>query len=92
VQAEEELYASNVLHVETDGREFKGFDNVLQKEKQFLENKSLITVSDPIVASNFFSINMHMEITHKELGNKIIDEIVIYEVNNNKIVFLRCYY
>ncbi len=94
VQAEEELYSQNVIHIETDGQEYKGIDNLLLKEKQFLEkleNKPVIKVSDPIVAGNFFFVNMHLEIILKELGNKILDEIIIYEVNNGKIVFLRCY-
>ena len=95
VKAEEELYSPYTLHIEADGEEFKGIDNLLLKEKQFLEkleNKPVIVISDPIVAGNFFSVNMHMEINHKEIGNKSLDEIVIYEVNYGKIVFLRCYY
>ena len=94
VQAEEELYGPNTLHIETDGQEFKGLDNLLLKEKQFLEkleNKPLIKVSEPIVAGDYFSLSMHMEINHKELGHKIMEEIVIYKVNDGKIVYLKCY-
>ena len=95
VKAEEELYGANIVHVEANGQEFKGFEDVLLKEKQFLEkleNKPLGKVSEPLVAGDFFSISMHMEILHKELGSKIMDEIIVYKVNNGKIVYLKCYF
>ncbi len=94
VQAEEELYGSTIVHVETTGQEFKGFNDVLLKEKQFLEkleNKPLVKVSEPIVAGDFFSISMHIEFTHQERGHKMIDEVIIYKVNHGKIEYLKCY-
>jgi hypothetical protein len=87
VQAEEELYGPEIVHIEVDEIEFKGFQNVLTKEKQFLEkleSKPLIRVSEPIVAGDFFSISMYMEINHKELGRKKLDEIIIYKVNKDR--------
>lgn len=95
INAEQELYGSNIVHVETNGQEFKGFEDVLLKEKQFLEKlekKPLVKVSEPIVVNDFFTISMHMEFTQKELGSKIIDEIIVYKVNKGKIVYLKCYF
>jgi len=95
VNAEEELYDANIVHVEANGTEFKGFDAVLSKEKHFLkklEGKPVIRVSEPIVAGDFFTLGMHMEFSHSELGAKILDEIVVYQVSNGKIVYLKCYF
>ena len=95
VEAEEELYGPNIIHVEANGTEFKDFDAVLLKEKQFLEKleyKPLIKISEPIVAGDYFSISMHMEFTHKELESKTIDEIIVYQVTRGKIAYLKCYF
>ena len=95
IRAEQELYGSQVMHIEANGEEFNGFDLVLLKEKQFLEkleNKPAVKVSEPLVAGNYFTISMHMEFVHKELGTKIIDEIIVYKVNNGKIVYIKCYF
>jgi hypothetical protein len=95
VKAEQELYGSNIVHIEANGEEFNGFEVVLLKEKQFLEKlekKPVVKVSEPIVTNDFFTIGMHMEFIHKELGSKIIDEIIVYKVNKGKIVYLKCYF
>jgi hypothetical protein len=95
LKAEEELYAEEVVHIEANGEEFKGLENVLLKEKQFLSklNKSpLIKISEPLVAGDFFTVRMYLEFDHKELGERIVDEIVVYKVGNGKIVYLKCFY
>jgi hypothetical protein len=95
VKAEEELYGPDIIHVEANGKEFKGFENVLLKEKEFMEKlkaSPLVKISEPLVAGDYFTIRMYMEFNHKELGSKTVDEIIIYKVQNGKIVFLKCYY
>jgi hypothetical protein len=94
VKAELELYGQDVVHVETTGQEFKGFDIVLMKEKQFLEklqDKPLIKVSEPLVAGDYFSISMYMKFVHSELGPRNIEEIIVYKVTHGKITHLKCY-
>ena len=94
VEAEIELYDANIIHIEIDNQEFKGFNDVLLKEEQFLaklKTKPLIEVSDPIVAGKYFTIRMFMQCEHEERGAFTIEEIIIYKVNNGKIVYLRCY-
>ena len=94
IKAEQELYGPDITHIEANGEEFKGFDVVLLKEKQFLEkleNNPVVKVSEPIIAGDYFTISMHMEFIYKELGSKIIDEIIVYKVNNGKIVYLKCF-
>jgi len=95
IQAEEELYWQNAIQIEATGEKFEGIENLILKEKQFLDKlteKPVVNVSDAIIASDFFAIKMHMEYVHKETGSGIIDEILVYKVNNGKIVLLVCYF
>jgi hypothetical protein len=95
LKAEEELYAQDIVHIEANGEEFNGLENVLLKEKQFLsklDKRPLIKISEPLVAGDFFTVRLYMEFNHKELGEKIVDEIIVYKVNNGKIVYLKCFY
>lgn len=94
IKAEEELYGSDIIHIEANGMEFKGFENVLLKEKEFIENlkaNPMVKISEPLIAGDYFTIRMYMEFNHKELGFKKVDEIIVYKVNNGKIIYLKCY-
>ena len=95
IVAEEELYWQNAIQIEATGEKFEGIDKLILKEKQFLDKlleKPVVKVSDPIIAGDFFAVNMHMEFVKKETGTGIIDEIIVYKVINGKIVLLVCYY
>jgi hypothetical protein len=94
VQAEQELYGADIVHIEVDGKEFKGFDEVLQKEVQFLAGVTspiTIEVSEPLVASSYFSIRMHIQCEHNQRGTMDMDELLMYKVADGKIVHLKCY-
>ncbi len=94
LQAEQELYDENVIHIEIDGQEFKGFNEVLLKEKQFLENlinKPSVKISEPIISGDYFSVRMQMEVDHKQNGHRSMDELIVYRVVSGKIVFVKCY-
>jgi hypothetical protein len=94
LQAEKELYATEIVHVETDGKEFKGFETVYAKEEEFLKQlKSTpqVKVSDPIVAGSYFSIRMEMAFNHNIRGEVALQELIIYKVANGKIIYLQCF-
>jgi hypothetical protein len=94
VRAEQELYGPNIVHVEFDGKEFTGYETVLQKEVQFLAKlkaEPTVEVSDPIVAGDYFTIRMYMHCEHEDRGKININEIIIYKVTDGKIVYLKCY-
>ena len=94
LRAEQELYDENVIHIEINGQEFKGFDEVLLKEKQFLENlvnKPVVKISEPIISGDYFSVRMQMEADHKQNGHRSMDELIVYRILNGKIVLVRCY-
>jgi hypothetical protein len=94
VQAEKEFYAADIIHTEADGTTFKGIDEVMQKEVQFLQqlkSPPVTQVSEPLVAGNYFSVRMQMQCEHNQRGKIDLDELLVYKVAVGKIVALVCY-
>lgn len=92
-QVVEELYSPDIVSVEPEGmpnRIVKGLEGIAQKGAQFesmLEKINSSFISDPIVAENFFSCTMLMNVQMKGVPVAVdMDEICVYTVNNGKIV------
>lgn len=92
-QAVKELYSPEIVSVEAEGspnRIVKGLAAVAEKGQQFEEKMERINtsfISDPIVADNFFSCAMKMNVRLKGMPMDIdMDEICVYTVNDGKIV------
>lgn len=92
-QAVKELYAPEIVSVEPEGapnRMVKGLAGIAEKGIQFqsmIEKINSMSISDPIVAENFFSCNMLMNVQMKGVPVAVdMDEICVYTVNNGKIV------
>ena len=92
-QAIKELYSPEIISVEPEGmpnRIVKGLEGIAKKGAEFeskLEKINTTTISDPIVAENFFSCNMLMNVRFKGAPvDTDMDEICVYTVNNGKIV------
>ncbi len=92
-QAVKELYSPEIVSVEPEGmpnRIVKGLEGVAEKGAKFeamLEKINSSFISDPIVAENFFSCTMLMNVQFK--GAPVaadIDEVCVYTVNNGKII------
>jgi len=49
-------------------------------------------VSEPIVAGNYISVAMGMDVTMKGQGRMNMDEIAVYEVKDGKIVKEQFFY
>ena len=87
-----ELYSKDAKSVEPANGPFinvEGIEAIIQKGKQFNETIAEMHggyTSAPIVAGNFFSCTMGMDVTFKgELRTKF-DEVAVYEVKDGKIV------
>ena len=100
-QAQEELYGDDAASLEPPGSpsgplgSVRGKDALREKSKAFdatYETIHGITVSDPLVAGNFFSVTMGMDVTWKQRGRAAIEEICVYEVRNGKIVLEQFFY
>lgn len=92
-QAIKELYSPEIVSVEPEGmpnRIVKGLEEIAKKGAKFesmLEKVNSSVVSDPIVAENFFSCTMLMNVQFK--GSPVatdMDEVCVYTVNDGKIV------
>ena len=92
-QAVKELYSPEIVSVEPEGapnRIVKGLEEIAKKGmnfQQMIEKMNSSVVSDPIVAENFFSCTMLMNVQMKGIPGAIdMDEVCVYTVNNGKIV------
>lgn len=92
-QVVEELYAPDIISIEPEGvpnRIVKGLKAIAEKGIKFesrLEKINSSSMSDPIVAENFFSCNMLMNVQMKGIPFPIdMDEICVYNVNGGKII------
>lgn len=72
-----------------------GMPAILEKEQKWREDVVEIhdnSVSNPIVAGDYFTVSMAMELTTKSRGNTKMEEICLYEVQDGKIVKEQFYY
>jgi hypothetical protein len=94
LEAQADLYADEIVCIEPEGamapHYTKGKEAVLEKGKQFvamIEQRHGGSCSDPIIAGEFFSLTMLLDVTMKGMGRITFDEICVYRVKNGKIVF-----
>ncbi len=90
IQAQHELYDTDIISIDPDGSRTEGASNMHAKEERFLSNlEKIISVSfsEPLIAGNYFSVILRMEIEIKNTGYRDFEEICVYQVANGKIVF-----
>ncbi|MEM9364234.1 MAG: nuclear transport factor 2 family protein [Bacteroidota bacterium] len=98
MDAIKELYSQDIVSIEPDGspmKEVKGLDAVLQKTEHFntmVEETHGGEISNPLVADNFFSCTIKMDVTFKGAPRTIMEEVCIYKVKNGKIVYEEFFY
>ena len=91
-EAIQDLYSNDIVSIEPDGapvKEVTGLEGVIQKGQQFaemLEEMHGMEVSDPVVAENFFSCSMKMDVTMKGGPRMVMEEVAVYNVKDGKIV------
>ena len=91
-QAFTELYSDDAVSIEPEhtGRQpTKGLDAMKEKLRGFqsaLEEVHDGYVTEPVIAGNFISVGMGMDITLKGAGRMNLEEIVVYEVKDGKVV------
>jgi hypothetical protein len=91
-EAQDELYADDAASIEPEGSPFppaKGRAALREKSKRFEESVEAIhgvTVSDPIVAGNYFSCEMTLDMTQKGAARSKFAEICVFKVRDGKIV------
>jgi hypothetical protein len=94
-QAQEELYASDAASIEPEGLppgtlgNARGLAAIIEKGRQFqgaIEAVHGSSVSEPVVAGNWFSVALTLDVTFKGRGRTKLEEICVYQVHDGKIV------
>ena len=89
----EQLYSPDFESIEdgntSDIGHVKGMEGLKKKGHRLRQNYEVhhIKALEPIVADNFFSVKIEMDITDKRSGKRaVLSEIGVYKVANSKIV------
>lgn len=101
VEAQEELYARDAVSIEPEATSTgplgnaHGLDAIRAKTKAFDQNclqVHSVSVSEPLIAGNFFSVTMGLDATYKDRGRSAMEEICVYELRDGKIVREQFFY
>lgn len=93
-----ELYADNIISKEmpgVPGDVIIGKQNVWNKSKAWIDNVENIhtsSISNPLVAGNFFTAKMDFDCTFKDKGRQKTQEVCVYEVIEGKIISEQYFY
>jgi hypothetical protein len=96
--AQTELYSDDCNCLEPENapmRNVTGLPAIIEKSKHFnemVEEFHGATISDPLVAGNYFSISWLLDVTMKGMGRIAMDEICVYQVKDGKIVCEQFFY
>jgi hypothetical protein len=96
--AQKELLTADAAGIEPVGANMPsvtGRDAIIEKGHQFqgmLEAVHGITVSEPSIAGEYFSIALLMDVTMKGMGRLNMDELIVYHVKDGKIVSEQYFY
>lgn len=98
-EIQDELFAENVRSVDPENSPYfkyaEGKANVRQKGENWVKRVREAhhrSTSHPIFAGNHFAVERHVDITVEGFGRTKIDEIMLYEVKDGKIVLEQFFY
>jgi len=99
MEAQQELFSDDAESIEPKDspgmKSVKGIDAIRKKGEDFnnmVEEVHGGWVSEPIVAGKYIAVAMGMDCTYKGMGRQKMDEIVLYEVKDGKIVRVQFFY
>src|SRR5438309_11853447 len=92
-EAKQELFTEDTLSIEpVEGllpRETKGLKAIQRKAEMFIAMVDQFygsTITDPVIAGDYFSVGWETEIKMKGEERKTQNEICLYKVNDGKII------
>ena len=98
-EAKQELFTEDTLSIEpTEGilpKETKGIKAIQQKAELFISMVEQFygsTITDPVVAGDYFSVGWDTDIQMKGQERKTMSEICLYKVKDGKIVSEQFFY
>ncbi len=96
--AYKELYSPSITSTEMPGMpnpQVEGMAAVMKKSEQWMGSvveMHKCEVSEPVIAGQFFTVKMDMDVTFKERGRQQMQEICLYKVKDNAIVSEQFFY
>ncbi|MEM6346808.1 MAG: nuclear transport factor 2 family protein [Bacteroidota bacterium] len=99
-KAYQELYHQDCISVEVPGvqgypERVEGMPAIMAKGKQWgdmIESFHSMEIEGPIVAGNFFTATMKMDLTMKGQARRVDEEVGVYRVEEGKIVHEQFFY
>jgi ketosteroid isomerase-like protein len=95
----DEFFAEDVKSIEPANSPYlknaEGKSSVRKKGEDFvnrIETVHRVYTTDPVVAGNHFTVGREMDLTVKGLGRIQINELMVYEVKDGKIVLEQFFY
>lgn len=97
----DELFAEDAENLEMPGADSGALGNVkglaAMRQKSALwssgvEQMHSMTVSEPLVAGNWFTLAMALDVTFKDRGRMAIEELCLYHVREGRIVREQFFY
>lgn len=99
MEVQDELFSEDAISIEPDHspglKIAEGLDAIKKKGRDFNEMVEEVHggyASEPIVAGNHIALTMGFDATYKGMGRQKMDEIVVYEVKDGKIVKEQFFY
>jgi hypothetical protein len=98
IEVQQELYSADIESIEPENAMLqyaKGTDAVVKKGIAFSETIEAVhggSISEPLVAGNYFSIVWASDLTFKGGQRMMIEEICVYQVKDEKIIKEQFFY
>ena len=98
-EIQEELFADNVRSVDPENSSYFGYAEgkaaVRKKGEDFIKRVTALhgaSTTEPVVGGNHFAVGRELDITAEGHGRIQINEIMLYEVKDGKIVLEQFFY
>jgi len=98
-EIQDELFAENVKSIEPPGSPYfknaEGKEVVRQKGEAFIKTIEAFHgahTTEPVVGGNFFAVGREVDITLKEKGRVRLNQVMMYQVENGKIIQEQFFY
>lgn len=93
------FFADDVKSIDPDGSPYFGYaegkEAVRKKGENFVSKVTAghaRSTTKPIVAANHFVVGRYVDITTQDHGRIVIDELMLYEVRDGKIISEQFFY
>lgn len=94
-EAQATLFHEDALNMEPDGKVTRGLPAIMAKEQSFLdsiEEIHLLEISDPVVADDYFAMQLLIDVTIANAGRRTRNELCLYHVKDGKIIREQFFY